>query len=103
MSDDQPAMLTTEEATKRETISADTPDMKGYYANNVGFRVSPWDFTMIFGQIREATKERLVIENQAEIVMSPQHIKVFARVLRSNIEKYEARFGAIPELGGGAP
>ena len=68
-----------------------------YYANSAQFRISFFDIGIVFGQIVEASKERLLIENQIVITMSPQHAKVLLDHLKKNVAKYEETYGPISE------
>jgi len=67
------------------------------YANSIGIRVTPWDFAFQLGTISEATKERMKVQENLCVYMSPQHTKAFSKVLTKQIELYEREFGAIPE------
>jgi len=86
--------------------STPTPDQKvekitpeglpHFYVNNVGLRMSIWDFVLDFGIILEADVDKLTFRDVATIVMSPQHAKAFAKVLTRHIKGYEDQFGRIP-------
>lgn len=41
------------------------------------------------------------VAQQGGIVTSPVHLVTFGRVIQATIARYEARFGAIPDGGGG--
>jgi hypothetical protein len=64
------------------------------YSNSVNMTVTPWDFTLSFGEIKQPG-EKTVIEHLVGIVMSPQHAKVFANVLTANVREYEKNIGQI--------
>lgn len=49
-------------------------------------------FNMDFGQRMPGNKQVNIV---ARIAMSPQHAKLFAKVLEQNIEDYEKKFGEI--------
>jgi len=66
------------------------------YTNNIIVKMSRWDFLLDLGQIVDATKERLAIETQARIAMSPQHAKAFARLMNERVKLYEELYGRIP-------
>lgn len=67
-----------------------------FYANNVSFRTTFWDFTMDFGQVVEMSEERVIAQDVATVIMAPQHARVFAEVLMTHIQAYEQQFGPIP-------
>ena len=66
------------------------------YANNVLLHSSIWDFTMDFGLILEATPSKLKFQDTAKVIMSPQHMAVFAEILADHVRQYEEKFGRIP-------
>jgi hypothetical protein len=68
-----------------------------FYANNTQFQISPWDVSLDFGQIVGQTEDRrLLVENLVRVVMSPQHAKVIAHLLMTQLAMYESEFGTIP-------
>src|SRR5262245_14164057 len=67
------------------------------YANNAQITGNYFDFEVAFGQITEATVEKLVTEDYVTIKMSPQLAKRLNELLQMHIDKYESTFGAIPE------
>ncbi len=81
----------------REVVRVRAEDVPTYYANNVGFRVSLWDFTMDFGSILEASEQRLVYRDDATVIMSPQHALVFSELLIQHIARYQEQYGPIPK------
>ncbi|MEA2512338.1 MAG: hypothetical protein QOJ59_1825 [Thermomicrobiales bacterium] len=66
-----------------------------FYANNVGFRISVWDFALDFGMMIDANDERILVRDAATVIMSPQHAKVFSEVLARNVKNYEEQFGEL--------
>lgn len=69
-----------------------------YYANDTQVQTTPWDVRFIFGQITEIEPEqnRAVVQQVAEVRMSPQHAKKLVAILQQQLQSYEARIGAIP-------
>lgn len=67
------------------------------YANNAQITGSYFDFQVAFGEILEASKEKLVTEDSVTIKMSPQLAKRLSEILQAHIDKYETMFGAIPQ------
>lgn len=76
-------------------INARSPLYRSVYANNTAFQSSAFDFGMIFGEIQEADNEKVTVEQQVRVIMSPLHAKIFAGVMLQNIKNYEERFGEI--------
>ena len=67
------------------------------YSNSAQIVTTFWDFRFNFGEIVrvEKAERKLIIEQQATIVMSPQHAKALASALLRNLEAYEKQFGEI--------
>jgi hypothetical protein len=65
------------------------------YANSARITVSLWDFSFLFGEMEESGPELLKVSEKLKVTMSPQHAKVFHKVLEQNIRKYEEKFGEI--------
>jgi hypothetical protein len=57
--------------------------------------VSFIDFKFFFGEIVEATQEKLVIEERVSVIMSPEQAKSVLRLLDTQISNYESNFGPI--------
>src|SRR4051812_38450918 len=70
-------------------------DFHHVYANSARITVSLWDFRFFFGEVEEANAELIRLNETAKDTMSPQHTKVFLRVLDDNVRKYEEKFGEI--------
>ncbi len=67
------------------------------YANNAQITATYFDFQVVFGEILEASKEKLVTEDSVTIKMSPQLAKRLSEILQTHIGKYETMYGAIPQ------
>ena len=65
------------------------------YANSVEVGISNWDLRLAFGEIVEADERKVVLEQRATVIMSPQHAKVFVGLLVQNVAAYEQQFGEI--------
>ncbi len=63
------------------------------YCNGIDISSSPYDFIVTIN-----TNTPLVSEKLAEIVMSPEHAKVFSKMLEHNVKEYENVFGEIPDV-----
>jgi flagellar protein FlaG len=70
-------------------------DYRESYSNSVQLRASLWDFFLLFGKVRQTTPEAVTIENYQGVYLSPQQAKALLNVLQTNVEQYEATFGAI--------
>jgi hypothetical protein len=65
------------------------------YANSAEINVTTWDFRFKFGEIEEVRPDSVSVAERVRVVMSPQHAKIFSRVLAENVQKYENAFGEI--------
>jgi hypothetical protein len=70
-------------------------DFHDVYANSARITVTFWDFRFLFGEVEELTPEVLKLSETVKVTMSPQHTKVFLRILDENVRKYEEKFGEI--------
>jgi hypothetical protein len=66
-----------------------------FYANQVYMANTPWDIQMMFGSLRGINVGNAIAEPLVNIIMSPVHAKVMSQILRKQVERYEAQFGAI--------
>lgn len=71
-------------------MDEETPN---YYASGLNVVVSPWDVTLRFS-IREGDTPK-DIRPVANIILSPQHAWVLARLLRKQVDEYERQVGKI--------
>ena len=68
------------------------------YANDLAVEFSLSTCELRFGQCSPGGAGAAV---HSWIVTSPVHLVTFGRVIQASIARYEARFGAIPDGGGG--
>lgn len=70
------------------------------YTNNSETGMSPWDCRIRFSKLTEVENRKIVLEDQATIIMSLQHAKALAVSLLQSIKQYEAENGtlAIPAV-----
>lgn len=71
------------------------------YANNIQVGFTHYDLRMLFGELVEATPEKLVIEQRAQITISYLQAKLLMHVLGQAIGQHEAVFGEVkvpPEM-----
>jgi len=64
------------------------------YANAANLEMTPWDFNIIFGELKKSN-DKVVIEQSVAITMSPQHAKALAGVLVGHVKQYEKMVGEI--------
>lgn len=64
------------------------------YANAANLEMTPWDFSLIFGELKK-TGDKVVIEQSVAVTMSPQHAKALAGVLVTHVKEYEKQVGEI--------
>ena len=74
-------------------IEEELPD---FYVNQANMAFSVYDVTFTFGTM--PLPERKDTTPGVRIRMSPQHAKVFSKMLAKNIDKYEEDIGNIPIL-----
>jgi hypothetical protein len=72
-----------------------SPEYRSTYANNVAYVVSSLDFSLVFGQVLEGNKERITIEQNARVTMTPLQAKLLADLLSQQIEAFEKIHGTI--------
>lgn len=83
-------------STPQQFPTARSDNYARIYANSCTLDITPWDFTFTFGEMkREAGAPVLKIEEQASIVMSPQHAKALLSILATNLREYEKAVGQI--------
>lgn len=80
---------------ERQIVSHRADNYIELYSNNVEIKATYFDFEFIFGKIKQATPEKLDIENRTAISMSPQLAKTFLRIFVDNLQKYEDQYGLI--------
>jgi len=78
----------------------ESPEMPTYYANSVDILTSAYDFIMTIGQMLPSGEDKVLVQQQARIIMSPQHLKAFAGLLAQKVREYEAEVGLIPDVPG---
>lgn len=71
------------------------PQFRSTYANNVAYVVSSIDFSLIFGQVLDGNRERVLIEQNAKITMTPIQAKVLSGLLQQQIAAFESIHGEI--------
>lgn len=74
-------------------VEIDEPTARGVYTNLALITHSETEFLLDFLFLQPQSPKAKVL---ARIISSPVHAKRLLWALKDNIEKYEARFGAIP-------
>ncbi len=74
-------------------VEIDEATSRGIYANLALITHSETEFVLDFIFIQPQSPKAKVL---TRLISSPIHAKRFLWALKENIEKYEARFGAIP-------
>ena len=74
---------------------AKSPDYRDGYANSVQVRMSVWDFSLVFGTMRQDSAASVEIENFQGIYLSPQQAKALWNILGQNLSQYEQTFGTL--------
>ena len=79
-------------------------DYRTIYSNAASLSFTPWDFRFTFSQLVDKGAREAVVQDEACVVLSPQHAKVMVEMLQTTVAQYEAQFGVIPLiLGNAAP
>lgn len=73
-------------------IAIDETVGEGIYSNLVLIAHTGAEFVMDFARVMPGVPKAKV---QSRIIMTPQHLKGFAKALQENIQLYENRFGEI--------
>lgn len=82
----------------RQAVTA--PTFVSLYANDVQIQTTPWDVRLIFGHVTShATPENpsTLVTLTGEARMSPQLAKRVTMLLMMQLQKYEHKFGPIPQ------
>ena len=70
-----------------------------YYVNNTSITGTPWDIALMLGRIVDIQDGAPIVEQFAQVYMSPQHAKAVAELLTKQLAHYEATHGVIPSTG----
>lgn len=88
-----------------ELTSERAPTFIKIYSNSANVEATPWDFTIVFGELRRLGPGKLIVDQLVGVTMSPQHAKALAQVLANNVREYEKFAGEIkvPQTESAAP
>jgi hypothetical protein len=79
----------------RPQVRKRSPNHLSVYANFTNVESNFNDIRIVFGEVLEASTEKVVGEDKVTIIMSPEHAKSVAQALETVISQYEKLFGAI--------
>lgn len=85
----------------REIRREKAPQHFSIYANDIQVQTSPWDVRFLFGQVAGPAPNNtddapIVVQQQAELHISPQLAKKLMQILTAQIAVYERELGPIP-------
>jgi hypothetical protein len=83
-------------AQQRLNITIDEAVGEGTYANLVLIAHTAAEFVLDFARVTPGVPKTKV---HSRIIMTPQHLKGFAKALDENVRRYEERFGEIKLQG----
>lgn len=72
-----------------------TADFVSKYSNSLNVEVSFNEFKFFFGEILEATEEKLKVEEYISVVVTPEEARSIADLLVKQLKLYESMFGPI--------
>jgi hypothetical protein len=68
------------------------------YSNTAAVAIGFFEIRIAFGEIVQSGPEKLVLDNNVTVIMSPEHAKRLVTVLETNVRQYEERFGKIRDM-----
>lgn len=83
-------------AAQRPEIREGEDEAFRVYANNVGLQMSPFDFKLVFGEVKNADEHEFRVRDKVVVYVSPQHVKSLIALLIRNIKRYESSYGKLP-------
>ena len=66
-----------------------------YYANLIGFSMSPFDITLLFGELDTATPTEIIGLPRAKILLSPEQAQNLMKLLVLAVEAFQKNNGAL--------
>jgi hypothetical protein len=70
-------------------------DFKTFYANNLRFKISPTEISLVFGMADEPSPGKNTIQESVNIILHPSTAKIIAKILSGAMELYEKYYGHI--------
>lgn len=65
------------------------------YANFAQCALTPWDISILFGELGEAITGEAAVIDRVAVTLTPQLAKALLGILTANLRGYEAQFGEI--------
>jgi hypothetical protein len=89
----------TEQQPPQPNVEYVVPDPEGgiftTYSNNVQLGFTNFDLRMLFGELVEATPEKIVIEQRVQVTLSYLQAKLLMLMVAQAIAQHEAVFGEV--------
>jgi Protein of unknown function (DUF3467) len=98
MADDPISASIPEESKKRPLHFSQALDFVRAYANQTVMLVSPWDIQLVFGEIIQATEEKMDVASHAHITITPEHAKAVYELLGTKLQEFEQKHRKIGDL-----
>lgn len=68
---------------------------KAMYCNYSEIVSGIYDFILDFSMISPGEDEEIVYHDSIRVIMSPQHVKAFFKILKEEITEFEEKYGEI--------
>jgi hypothetical protein len=100
VNDDKPEvpLIDFEKLKKRPRERVRSENFVSVYSNAMSIEMTFNDIKLFFGEIMEATPEKVRIEEHVAVTMSLEEAKAAVKVLANQIVNYEKTFGPVREL-----
>jgi hypothetical protein len=89
------AVIDIEKLKKRPRERVRSDGFISKYSNSLNVEVSFSDFKFFFGEILEATDEKLRVEEFCSVIVTPEEARSISDLLIKQVAIYEATFGPI--------
>lgn len=93
--DSTPPVIDFEKLKTRPQVREKTPDFSSIYSSSANIEANFNDIKVFFGQIVEATPEKIVLEERIAIIMTPEQAKSLMKALQITVNSYESLYGPI--------
>lgn len=97
-----PKKQPTKPATSANTVAPEIrrrSDFASHYVNHTGIQTTPWDISLFLGRIVDAAEGKIVVDQFAQLSMSPQHAQAVLDLVGKALQHYENTYGPIPRKG----
>jgi Protein of unknown function (DUF3467) len=82
-----------------QSVTWKDPDFPAVYANIMGFGMSPFDITLIFGEISDATITNVTATPRAKVILAPEQAANLVKLLSLALSSYVASNGQLRTSG----